>query len=178
MKEKVKTVVGGGIAVVALILLDQVVKLWAIERLKGNGRIVWIQDIFELVYVENRGSAFGMLQGQMWLFYIITPISLVLIAFLMWRLPAQKKYWPVNACCILILAGAIGNFIDRLFRGFVVDMFYFKPIDFPVFNVADCYIVVGIIALMILLLFWGEVVDVIFPDKKKKSEDEESVAEL
>ncbi len=178
MRERVRKLIGSGLIAGLLVLLDQLVKAWAVEHLKGNAPIVWIREIFELVYVENRGSAFGMLQGQMWLFYIITPISLILIAFLMWRVPAQKRFLPVNACCVLILAGAVGNFIDRIFRGFVVDLFYFKPIDFPVFNVADCYIVVGIIALMAILIFWGEAVDLIFPDKKKKSEEENSVAEM
>ena len=71
--------------------------------------------------------------------------------YVMWKLPQEKKYVPLKVCLTLICAGAAGNFIDRVAMGYVVDFLYFKLIDFPIFNVADCYVTVSTIALAFLL---------------------------
>ena len=84
-----------------------------------------------------------------------TLIVLCLIAYLyLKRIPDEKKFRPMDGICILFFAGALGNFIDRVFRNYVVDFFYFKLIDFPVFNVADIYVTVAAFAMIILGLFY------------------------
>ena len=115
--------------------------------------------MFEFSYLENRGAAFGMMQGKFWLLIPITVITVAVILYLYHRLPNTKRFWLLRTCCTLILAGALGNFVDRCFRGFVVDFLYFKFIDFPVFNVADCYVVIGCIAAACVLLFDKNLLD-------------------
>lgn len=168
MKKSVKQIIWQIPMLLGLIGIDQWVKEWIYHNLKGQEPIVWIKGVFELTYVENRGAAFGMLSGWSWLFYVLTPLSLVLIAYLLYKVSREKKYRIAQLCCLLIMAGAIGNFIDRAVRGFVVDMFYFKLINFAVFNVADSYIVVGMILLAGMILFNKEFSAVIFSEKKEE----------
>jgi signal peptidase II len=86
---------------------------------------------------------------------IITIVAVVLIAwFYLFRIPAGKRYVPLNIIAIMMLAGAIGNFIDRIINHYVIDFFYFKLIDFPIFNVADIYVTVGTALLIILGIFY------------------------
>ena len=135
--------------------LDQWTKRLAVENLMGNGPFVIWDGVFELHYLENRGAAFGILQGKKIFFVVFTLIVLCLIAYLyLKRIPDEKKFRPMDGICILFFAGALGNFIDRVFRNYVVDFFYFKLIDFPVFNVADIYVTVAAFAMIILGLFY------------------------
>ena len=142
------------ISAILLVLLDLLTKYLTIAKLKGQQAFVIIENVFEFRYVENRGAAFGIFQGAIPYFIITTLILLVIIVFAYIRLPQTKKMLPLRVLCVLIAAGGIGNLIDRVFRGFVVDMIYFKLIDFPVFNVADCYVTVAEILLIILVLFY------------------------
>ncbi len=142
MKEKVKQVVILLMAVAGLVAADQVVKQWTVIHLKGQTDIMLWPGVFELTYVENRGAAFGMLQNQRWLFTVLTVIVILGLVYVYFRLSPERKFRLTRVCCIGVLAGAIGNLIDRIMLHYVVDMFYFKLIDFPVFNVADCYVVV------------------------------------
>lgn len=154
-----------------LVLLDQWTKLLTIANRVQKPPFVLIPNVLELVYVENRGAAFGIGQGAVTFFAVITPICLAFVIFLFIKTPNERKFWWVRACCMLIAAGACGNFIDRVMRGFVVDMIYFKPIDFPVFNVADCYVTVSVFLLFFLLIFWKELGDKMFPEKPKKQKE-------
>ncbi len=129
-------------SVVGLVSVDQMMKSWAVAHLKGQAEIVLWPGVFELTYVENRGAAFGMLQGQRWLFTVLTVVVILGLVYVYLRLLPGRKFRLTRMCCIGVLAGAIGNLIDRILLQYVVDMFYFKLIDFPVFNVADCYVVV------------------------------------
>ena len=132
------------ILMVILTLLDQWTKSLVVHHLKDQSDIILIPGIFRLHYLENRGAAFGILQGKKIFFVVFTLIVLCLIAYLyLKRIPDEKKFRPMDGICILFFAGALGNFIDRVFRNYVVDFFYFKLIDFPVFNVADIYVTVG-----------------------------------
>lgn len=142
------------LSVVLLVLLDQLAKYFTLANLKGKSPFVIIEDVLELRYVENRGAAFGIFQGAIPYFIITTLILLIIIIVAYIRLPKTKKMLPLRVLCVLIAAGGIGNLIDRVFRGFVVDMIYFKLIDFPVFNVADCYVTVSEILLLILIIFY------------------------
>lgn len=138
---------------VILLALDQLTKYLAIDRLKGNQAFVLIDGVLELQYLENRGSAFGMLQNQKYFILFVGIVFLAVILFFLFKLPQQKKFCSVHILLAFIVAGGIGNMIDRIRFDYVVDFIYFKLIDFPIFNVADCYIVCGTILLFLLFLF-------------------------
>ena len=140
--------------VIVLIYFDQLTKYFAITYLKNNDDIIVVQDIFKLRYLENRGGAFGMLQGKQMLFLITTTILLGLLIFIYKKTPWETKFIPLRGCMVLLLSGAIGNMIDRVYRTFVVDFLYFELIDFPIFNIADIYITVSIIIFILLILFY------------------------
>ena len=128
---------------VVLIALDQVVKYWELHVLAQIGSIPLINGVFHLTYVENRGAAFGILQDQRILFLCITPIVLAAVVYVLKKGYIRTSLGKVSL--YLISAGALGNLIDRVWHGFVVDLFDFCLIHFPVFNVADVYVVVGMI---------------------------------
>lgn len=136
------------------ILLDQWTKKLAFDQLRVNGPVVIIKGVFELLYSENRGAAFGILQGKKLFFFFVAFAVLLIILYFLAKLPCKKRYLPLFACMVLLAAGAVGNLIDRAARGFVVDFFYFKLIDFPIFNVADCYVVAAAVLLILLTAFF------------------------
>ena len=147
-----KQITAGIAGVIVLTVIDQLTKLWAIAELKGQPSIIWIKGIFELQYLENRGAAFGLMQNQQWLFLICVAVVLGAAAYFYYRMPGSGRYLPLRLIAVFLSAGAIGNAIDRMFRGFVVDFFYFSLIDFPVFNVADIYVTVSMGCFLILFL--------------------------
>ena len=158
------------LAVIGLVLLDQYTKLLALANLKGNEPFVFIQNVFELRYLENRGAAFGIMQNQVMFFVVVTVLMMAAILYLYKKCPSSKKYQPIKVCMVFIMAGAIGNLIDRVYRGFVVDFFYFSLIDFPIFNVADIYVTVAFFVLILLLLFYykEEDLDIFFKKEECK----------
>lgn len=128
--------------VTGLILLDQLVKFWSRNAAQGvEGRTFWamIPNVFELKLVYNKGIAFGMAQGAG---VLLTPIAVIITGYSIYHVAKSKNDPPgVFTGLVLLAAGAVGNLIDRLSpMGKVTDMFYFRLIDFPVFNVADVYI--------------------------------------
>lgn len=139
-----------------LVLLDQYTKHLAVICLKGKEPFVILQGVFELLYSENRGAAFGMLQGQQFFFFVIGILVLLAASYGMWRLPSWKDshYCWLGLCITLITAGAAGNMLDRVSQGYVVDFLYFSLIDFPIFNVADIYVTTATAVLLVLLLFY------------------------
>lgn len=169
-KIDLKYIVTGLIFTVLLIVLDQVTKGWAVTNLKDQANIVLIPGAFELSYLENRGAAFGLMQNQTWLFIIGVVFVLILASYCYLRLPRDKRYRPLRWLCIGMAAGAIGNVIDRLTNGFVVDFFYFSLIDFPVFNFADIYLTVSAFLLILLVIFYYKDEDFAFLSRKKKQE--------
>lgn len=137
-----------------IVALDQIFKYFAKEYLMPIGYFPIIQDVFHLTYVENRGAAFGLFQGQRWIFITLTFIIAGLIAYFLLKIP--EKFLFLKASLALVLGGAIGNLIDRVRLGYVVDMFDFTLINFPVFNIADSMLVVGTILLGYHLMFVGD----------------------
>ncbi len=140
-------------AAAALTLLDQLTKLLAVRYLKGQENLVLIPGVFELEYLENYGAAFGSFQGMRIPLIVLT---LALLGILVWKyiqIPPGRRFCLLRVSLIVLTAGACGNLIDRIVRGYVVDFLYFTPINFPKFNVADCYVVGSVIVLAILLLF-------------------------
>lgn len=142
------------IAVLVMVGLDQWTKLLTVNHLKGQPDINIIDGVFELAYVENRGAAFGMLQDKIWLFALFTVIVLSAMVLLYVRLPKTTRFRPLKVALVILFAGAVGNFIDRVRVGFVVDMFHFYWFEFPVFNIADIFIVVSCGLLIILMMFY------------------------
>lgn len=127
--------------VVLIIGADQLVKFWAVQTLMSGSSIVLIPGIFRLTYVENRGAAFSFLENHISFFVIATLLVLCAIIYAF-----HKKLIPTKLgrlALAFVAGGAVGNLIDRILHGYVVDMFYFELIDFPVFNVADIFIVIG-----------------------------------
>ena len=144
------------ISCVFLILLDQLTKRLAVIYLKDKMPIAIIDNILELTYVENRGAAFGILQNKQILFYVLTILILIAIIYLLIKFDLKKENIVQFIFLLLIFSGAVGNFIDRVKNKYVVDFIYFKPIDFPVFNVADICITLGSILMIIILIFVKE----------------------
>lgn len=150
-----------------LVFIDQFTKILAVKYLLPNGSVSIIDDIFELHYLENNGAAFGIFQNQQ-IFFIISTIFI--IAVIVWfynKIPASKRMLPLKIISIAVIAGAIGNFIDRITHGYVVDFLYFKLIDFPIFNVADIYVTVSCFMFLILMLFYYKENDYDFIGKNK-----------
>ncbi|GAA0177246.1 signal peptidase II [Clostridium sediminicola] len=126
------------------LLLDRITKFWAINSLKGNEGIVVIKNLFAFEYLENRGAAFGILQNKLNFLAIITFI--VLIGMIYYRLKYKPKTKIMKVSLALIISGAIGNLIDRIWIKYVVDfiLVHYKEVYyFPTFNVADILVVVG-----------------------------------
>ena len=172
--------------IIGLIVLDQYSKILAINYLKNKDSIAIFKDVFELSYVENKGAAYGMLAGKINLFLIITFILVPVMIYGIHKISNIIDFFgdKVNKTAFkilqidlaVIIAGAIGNFIDRVTKGYVVDYFYFKLIDFPVFNVADCYITVAVVILLIICVFRlkDNELDYLMGSKKKWQVEDES----
>ena len=153
---------------VILIAFDQFTKWLAVTRLKGQEAFVLIEGVFELDYLENRGVAFGMFQNQRWPILIFGAIFMLIIIFIIFRLPEGKIYYIMQILLVCIVAGGIGNMIDRFFLGYVVDFFSFVLINYPIFNVADCYVVCATIGLFIMFLFVFKDEELTFLSLKRK----------
>lgn len=141
--------------IVTLVLLagDQFTKHLAIVHLKNQPAFVLIDGVLELRYLENRGSAFGILQNQKLLLLTVGFVFLAVILFFLFKMPGNKKFCAAHIALSAIVAGGIGNMLDRFRYDYVVDFIYFALIDFPIFNAADCYIVVFSILLFFLFMF-------------------------
>lgn len=140
------------LAGVILIVLDQLSKFWIVSNLELGQVRSFLPGIFSLTYLQNRGAAFSMLQDQQWLFAIIT---FLVIGFGVYYFIKNIKgdFWLLFGL-LLIISGGLGNFIDRVRLGYVVDMVHLDFMDFAIFNVADSYLTMGVILLFIAL--WRE----------------------
>ena len=138
------------IVIVALIALDQWVKFEIVKNIQLGEVKPFIPKILSLTYLRNTGAAFSILENQQWLFTVIT---LVVIGAAIWYLSKHIKgsAWLLSGLS-LIIAGGIGNFIDRMRQGFVVDMFQLDFINFAIFNVADSYLTIGVLVLIVMML--------------------------
>lgn len=142
-----------GIISFILIAFDQIAKYFALTRLKPIGSTTIIDGVMNFTFVKNPGAAFGILSGQRWLFILITIVVTTGIIYVFLRLPKNKPNNWMRVALLLVFAGAIGNMIDRIFRGYVVDFLEFRFFEFPVFNIADIYVVTGTALLVFLMLF-------------------------
>ena len=157
--------------VLVLIGLDQLTK-WLCntnETLLSGDKIIVIKNIISFRLAYNKGAAWSILEGQKFLLVTISLLASAVITFMIVKLVDLKNNLLLSIALILIDAGSIGNLIDRVLYGYVIDFLYFSLIDFPVFNVADIYITVSAILLMILGVFYykEEDYELIFAKKQK-----------
>ncbi|MBZ2134219.1 signal peptidase II [Streptococcus gordonii] len=138
------------LTIILLIVLDQLVKWAIVSNIKIGEVKGFIPSIMSLTYLQNTGAAFSILENQQWLFTIIT---LLVIGGAIWYLIKNIKgsFWLISGLT-LIIAGGLGNFIDRLRQGFVVDMFQVDFINFAVFNVADTYLTFGVLIMLLVII--------------------------
>lgn len=166
-KNGLKNYVMAVILVIVAVLIDQYTKYLAVTHLKDGPAFVLIDNVFELNYLENRGAAFGLLQNRQIFFVCVAILIFAFILYCYVRIPKTGRYLPLKLCGIFIVAGAAGNLIDRIRLGYVVDFFYFRLIDFPVFNVADIYVTVSFAVLLILIFFRYKEEELEFLGRKK-----------
>ena len=137
-----------------VVIFDQVVKLLVVAKIPLHSEVPAIKGLFHLTYTQNTGAAFSSFEGMTWLFVIV---FILFTAGVIWEF--SKKRWPFTTlerwCIVSVLAGGVGNMIDRLRLGYVVDMIEVEFMTFPVFNVADCFITCGCILLMVHLIFFN-----------------------
>jgi signal peptidase II len=191
-KKSKKTIFCSGMFLILMIAFDQLTKYLAYTFLKGKEAFELIPGVFELHYLENQSAAFGIdfisfiqklfqityfvehpdafLTFKMISFVILTLIVVVLLILLFLRIPDSRRFRYLNRILVAFSAGAIGNCIDRAVHKYVIDFFYFKLINFPIFNVADIYVTVSAFCLIIVGIFYYKEADYeyIFPSKKKK----------
>ncbi|MTQ41636.1 MULTISPECIES: signal peptidase II [Streptococcus] len=138
------------ISILLLIILDQAVKGYVVKEIPLGGMRRFIPKVVSLTYLKNSGAAFSMLENQQWFFTIITILAMGTAFVYLYR-HIKGSLWLLVGLT-LIISGGIGNFIDRVRQGFVVDMFHLDFMNFAIFNVADIYLTVGVGLLLIYLL--------------------------
>lgn len=159
-----------GLLIVLLIVFDQFTKKLAVSKLMGKPSFIILKNVLEFDYLENRGVAFGMLQGQKIFILLAGFIFIAALMFFMIKMPQGRKYTILHIILSFVIAGGAGNIIDRVSLGYVIDFISFVLIDFPIFNVADCYVVCGVIAMSIVILFVFADEDFEFMSFKKSKE--------
>ena len=136
----------------AVVGLDQWTKWLTVQNVPLYAEGKSILGVFSITHIENNGGAWGMLGGQMWLFLLVMVVFLALLVIAVWKKWLTKK---IELLCLAAIAGGgIGNMIDRLRFGRVTDMIKLDFVEFPVFNVADCCVVVGGILLAVYVIFF------------------------
>ena len=144
-----------GLLVAAIVAVDQITKLLILDKIPLQGHVDAIDGLFHLTYVQNIGAAFSSFQGMRWLFVGIFVVLTVALLYEYFKKP--MPFAPFERWCLAaVYGGALGNVVDRVRLGYVVDMICVDFIDFPVFNVADCFITCGCIGLMIHIIFFNK----------------------
>lgn len=136
--------------IAVIIALDQYSKFLVVTKIMPVGDYSVISGLLEFTYVENRGIAFGMFENQRWFFVVATSIIAIVVLFFIFKMYKDHVFFTI--CLSLIFGGAIGNIIDRIRFGYVIDFIHFNFFP-PVFNIADSAVVVGAIALSVAILF-------------------------
>jgi len=132
-----------------LISIDQLVKIIIDQNISLSENITFIPKVLSITHVHNSGAAWNLLDGHMCLLTFITIFAAGVIFYYFWRSMQQSRW--LNVALLLMFSGAVSNFIDRIWHGYVIDMFKIEFIDFPVFNMADSYLVVGVCLLIIYI---------------------------
>lgn len=148
--------------IAASVILDQASKWIVVNAMEYGESIVLIKNIFSFQYIHNYGAAWGMFSNHRWVFMLITSVALIAMPIILYRY--RKMHFLFGLSLSLFIGGAIGNMIDRIFLGYVVDFFQFTFIDFPIFNIADICVVCGAIIMMVYVIFFDKE---LFSDKKQ-----------
>ena len=149
--ERIRLAMLAWIAIILLtVVLDQITKYLTVFYLKPIDTLPIIKDVIHLTYVENPGAAFGMMKNSRWLFMTVSTVAIVGLLVYLFKKKSHSKL--ENISLAFIIGGGIGNMIDRVALGYVVDMIDFRLINFAVFNVADSFVCVGAGLLMIYII--------------------------
>ena len=140
--------------IVASVILDQITKWIVVNSMELYESIVLIEKIFSFTHIRNYGAAWGMFDNHRWIFMLTTSVALIAMPIILYKY--RKVHFLFNLSLSLFIGGAIGNMIDRVCLGYVVDFLEFTFIDFPVFNVADICVVFGAIIMIVYALFFDK----------------------
>ncbi len=154
MKEKNIKIMLIPIIIIALLTsLDQFTKFIIKSKFLLYESKEVIKNVFAITYIQNKGAAWGVMQGKRIFFLILTVFVILGCFWILYNIIDNRKYIMLTTCVIFLISGAVGNMIDRFKLGYVVDFFDFKLIDFPVFNVADIYVTVSMFLILFLMIF-------------------------
>lgn len=165
---------------IILVAIDQISKYWARTTLKEDGPISIISGVLKLQYHENTGAVWGIMTGKTGFLTVLSLILAVLLLYVYFKIPQSKRYLPIQIIWIFIMAGALGNIIDRITLKYVVDFVYIELIDFPIFNIADNYLTISSVLLFILGVFYYKEKDFYFIDNlfKRKRKKNQSIEDM
>ncbi len=153
------------IIMAAVIAIDQITKWLAVQYLTKVETVPIIKDILHLTYLENKGAAFGMLKNNRWVFLVISTVAIIGLIIYLVKYPPKNK-WLIFGLSFIV-GGGIGNMIDRLLLGYVVDFIDFRVINFAIFNGADSFVCIGAVLVLIYVFFFSE-------EKKEVKNDADS----
>lgn len=164
------------VLIAILIAFDRFTKQLALAYLKGTAGLSLISGVLELRYLENRGAAFSLLQGKTWLILLTGFLFIGIVIYFIMKMPDHKKYNIIHIVVSFFIAGGIGNMMDRFLYGYVVDFISFVLINFPIFNVADIYVVVAffIVGIFVLFIFTDDDLEFLSFRKHPKQNTEEA----
>ncbi len=146
-------------AIIAIfaVIADQITKYLVVLNIELGGSAPFIPKVMSFYHTRNTGAAFSMLSDKRWVFMVLSVVSMALIVVLLVK--EYKRHILLNISLSMILGGGIGNMIDRIRLGYVVDFFHTDFVDFAIFNVADCFITVGAVLLGVYVLFFESKVE-------------------
>ena len=170
-KKKIKIYIIPILCIGLLVALDQITKFIVRTSFALYESHPLIKNVFHLTYIQNTGIAWGMFKNGRTIFLILTILVLLICACFYAKIPESKRFTPIRVCLVILVSGAIGNMIDRMSLHYVVDFFDFRLIHFPVFNVADIYVVVSMIVLILLCAFYyhDHEIDALFSKSERKT---------
>lgn len=142
------------VIIILCIAADRFLKYYALNTLKERPDKAIIKGILEFRYLENSGAAFGVLKGEKSFFILVTSIMLFAIFYAIFKMPAKERFYPIQIFMSFFIGGSIGNLIDRIMYNYVIDYIYFSAFKFPIFNLADCFITIATILIIIFILFY------------------------
>lgn len=162
-----------------LVVIDQITKYIASVCLQGKDAFVILNNVLEFRYLEggNTGAAFGILEGKTVALGVVSVVVAIVLFVIYVKLSRIEKYKNVSMALLFMIAGAIGNGIDRLLHQYVIDFIYVKVINFPIFNVADCYVTLAAAALFLMIAFDDDEEEKKLEQERDKQREQEQEVE-
>lgn len=154
------------IMIILIVAFDRITKYFAKLYLYGKGAKAFIKGVVEFVYAENTGVAFSMFSGGRWFFILLTAVAVVACLVYMFKGNGKNNLWLFWSLGVIV-SGAVGNLIDRIFLGYVIDFINPTFVNFAVFNIADCAVTLGAVSLIAYLL-----VDIIKSSKEENNNEQ------